>query len=56
MATGVAAPGVNMSQDMYNLTMELQGRIQEIDRWRKYNDENMDQMFLIIMGIIIYRE
>ncbi|KAK3102396.1 hypothetical protein FSP39_011122 [Pinctada imbricata] len=45
----------NLSQEgLYNLTVDLQEQIQGLETWKTYTNDNMDQSFLLTMGIIIY--
>ena len=48
-----------MSSEVLNLTeavVRLEENVRNFEQWKKDTAENMDDMFLIIMGIIIYRK
>ena len=48
-----------MSSEVLNLTeavMRLEENVRNFEQWKKDTARNMDDMFLIIMGIIIYRK
>lgn len=48
-----------MSTDLMNLTNaieRLELTAKGLEEWKTSAAENMDQMFLVIMGIIIYRK
>lgn len=49
----------NMSTDLTNLTNaieRLELTAKGLEEWKTSAAENMDEMFLVIMGIIIYRK
>lgn len=48
-----------MSPDVTNLTNaieRLELSVKGLEEWKTSAAENMDEMFLVIMGIIIYRK
>lgn len=48
-----------MSTDLTNLTNaieRLELTVKGLEEWKTSAAENMDEMFLVIMGIIIYRK